>query len=233
MALKLLNEDIAPSSNLSLLGQSIVSLKLNGEVVWQKYNGTPSPVLVTEDTILVAGTDFPANVDVTVCMCGGGGGGSCSIANVNLVGGGFQGQILANQTVNVPDGEAVAVTIGVGGGSVNGGDYNGLDGTETTFGNYLTANGGLGGVTNDIIGYDGLGAEFVSPCDNIAYNDGTSTGSANRGGQAGAFGDGGNGAHYDPAGAGGIGAGGGGVSRSNGGGEPSGNGGRGQLIVSW
>jgi len=197
---------------------------------YQLTAGNTITLTITADSTLMAGIDFPADIDISLCMCGGGGGGSSRENNDGVTGGGHRGAIVS-QSVNLPYGESVVVTIGGGGAGTGGGHYNGGAGGQTTFGVHLTALGGAGGVTH-AADYDSGTVPFISPCDGLTYMDGLD-GSRPQGGQAGAFGNGGASAYESTGGSGGIGAGGGAVTGSYGGSEWTGPGGRGQIVLKW
>jgi len=226
MALTLLGKNIAPSSNLSLLGQSIKLLKLNGEVVWRKYTGAPSPVYIEDSTILTASVDFPSGIPVTICMAGGGGGGESD--NNSPAYGGFKGEI-ASGTFTFDYNENIDVTIGSGGAPSCGGGACASAGTDTVFGTYLTALGGKGGCAQVApIGYAGNGAVHTSPCGEGDFTDGSYRVQA-YGGEAGAFGNGGQGHPNNSTIAGEVSAGGGASANDNCGGY----GGKGKIKISW
>jgi len=218
--------------NTVKLGDSQVDrVMLGDDSVWESYSGAPSPLIITASGDYVAGVDFPANADLTVCLVGGGGSGSLRQNNDGMTGGGFRSEPVS-VVVNIPPDEIVSAVVGSGGGSNCTGDHSdGYAGGGSNFGSYASALGGAGGINHGA--YDGQGAPYVSPCDGVTYHDGSITSGNGRGGQAGAFGNGGNGNNYDPGQAGGIGAGGGGVTDAYGGGECSGAGGRGQIVISW
>ncbi len=171
-------------------------------------------------------------------MCGGGGSGAASAVGFTDAGGGHRGEVKANQIRVVTPLQGYPIEIGLGGEYVVNGS-NGRAGDLSSFNNELQCNGGSGGVEGDGgsgPAYNGNGASYVSPCSGATYYDGAladfDPGYA-RGGQAGAWGNGGFGWVFDTAGDGGIGAGGGGVILSDGGGEPSGSGGSGKMVIEW
>jgi len=188
------------------------------------YSGPSSPIYIDATTNLVSGTDFPADIDLTICMCGGGGSGG---EDGQHVGGGRAGEKIQNQIVNVPSGIGVYATIGAGGYA--NGTYPGAPGGATSFGTYLTANGGAGGTSDGnggSVDYQGLGASFTG-CGGT-YTDGGVSGVIGGGGEAGLFGDG---VQPDNTGIawGEIGAGGGCNTAHN----TAGNGGMGRIMISW
>ncbi len=188
-------------------------------------------LVVTYNRSVTAGIDFPADTLINICLAGAGGSGSVGeIWGVKA--GGMAGGIISSAQTYA-DGTVLPVVIGVGGAAVYNADY-GLPGTNSTF-DGLIGYGGPGGNTEDYLGNgnsrnscggtftDGWYCYDVDGWSEIAY-----------GGQAGAFGNGGNGICYANGGTGGIGAGGGSAFD----GDLvhtlySGAGGRGQLVLSW
>ena len=171
----------------------------------------------------------PAGItEVNVCMCGGGGaGGYVDINPQYCSGGGFAGDI-ASEDVPVSFGTDITIVIGVGGlGTASTSDDNA--GTQSSFGAIVALGGpsGYDSVT-PCQGYDGQGASRDT-CGGTFY-DGNGT---HNGGQAGAFGDGGDGfvGQDTNGGDGGIGAGGGSVTQGST--NRSGNGGNGRVVISW
>ncbi len=75
---------------------------------------------------------------VKVLVVGGGGGGACGHQ-----GGGGSGYVASN-LINVISGQSISITVGTGGagGTTNGSTSS--NGTSSSFGSYLTANGGYG-----------------------------------------------------------------------------------------
>lgn len=211
------------SSSIFVDGQSIDTLIENGFVVWSKYEGGDSPLIITESTTLTAGVDFPISVPVRICMCGGGGGGQ--LAHIGQAFGGQAGEEVS-QEVFMPPGE-IEVVIGTGGPIriIPGLGYNG---TETMFGS-LIAYGGRGGA-QEASQYPGVGGTRES-CSDIITHDGSAYAGSVYGGQAGVFGNGSNGSYFIGTTAG-IGGGGGAVSNYAPG-AASGAGGRGQVKLSW
>jgi hypothetical protein len=118
-----------------------------------------SQVFTTNGTITVpAGVNF---YDVTAIGAGGGGGAGEGL-NTGAGGGGGGAGASIRRRVTVTPLSTYAVTIGVGG---NGGTVGvaATDGTATTFGSLVSANGGIhglvgGGVTSGIGGLGGAGA---------------------------------------------------------------------------
>jgi len=197
-----------------------------------KYQLTADNIItltITVDSTLMAGIDFPADTDISLCMCGGAGSGAAENDDYIATGGGRRGEI-TQAIINYPSGTVIAVDIGSGGGSVND-DVQGIAGTQSAFDTHI-ALGGAGGIRHTA-DYASDGKPFISPCDGEVYYDGAADGYSGYGGQAGAFGNGGRAVNDNPAGGGGIGAGGGGATWSQGGGEPSGPGGRGQVVLKW
>ena len=246
MGLHFNGTEIPEDGKVIFNGTECEKVVMNGTTVWEAYSyiGPSSPVTISSSSNLVAGVDFPYGKELTICMCGGGGSGGVGKAvEGNKAGGGHRGQVLSNQKVTLAKNEVVAITIGSGGAKVYcvGCTKNGRAGGATKFGIHFTANGGAGG--NGTTGsHLGTGGDYNSPCagtyhdgDYVRYDIGSTVAKYiyAYGGEAGAFGHGGNARAYNDAYAGGIGAGGGGVTHSGGGGEESGAGGRGQIVISW
>jgi len=167
----------------------------------------------------------PGVTEVTVCMCGGGGGGTAGDDFLWLGMGGSAGESKSQSITELSSGEELSVIIGGGGQGRRGALYgeNGDNGGSSSF-HTVTANGGLGGQTDET-SYKG-NSETITTCGG-SFNDGSKSGNA-YGGQAGAFGNGGDGA-YENAPNGGIGAGGGGSQNYT----EGGNGGNGRVVVDW
>jgi len=168
---------------------------------------------------------------VTLCMCGGGGSGAEISDGPDFVlgGGGLAGNEYSG-VVGVIPGEDVVVTIGAGGPAVS--QSVGAAGGTSSFGTYATASGGAGGAmsADSIPLYDGEG-ESKTYCGGT-YQDGTVNEEAAPfyialGGEAGVFGNGGQGG-WENSYAGGIGAGGGSATNTT-----SGAGGHGRVAVNW
>ena len=178
------------------------------------YVGPPSPVIITGNRTLVAGTDFPADTTINVCLCGGGGNAvDASGGFGNTYGGGYAGAVESN-TQSFTHGTSVTATIGAEKGS-------------TTFGN-LTGAGGSAG--NSSGSYAGNGGSRTT-CGGTGSDGSTGTSAYNtqRGGQSSGFGDGGDGTGNGTGQVGGVGSGGGASER----GGLGGGGGRGQINLSW
>jgi len=175
------------------LGSSNVDkLMMGSELAWEAYSGPASPVIITSDTTLTAGTDFPANTELTICMVGGGGAGGSTWDCFGNSGGGYAGQIV-NQTVSVSAGESVSVIIGSGGvGRVSG--TGGLVGSSSSFGAIVASGGGGGGLHNP--NYAGTGGSTTNCQGTFTDGNRYSPGGCEyaNGGQAG-FGNGGVGGH--------------------------------------
>jgi len=210
--------------SINSVGESIASNSDAGSSV-APYSGPPSPVTITVSGDYVAGTDFPAGVELTICMAGAGGSGS-SNGNDYTIGGGYAGEIVSSAITFGSD-EIVTATIGVGGVPPNYTNAHGNPGTPTVFG-ALTATGGGGGNTG---GYFGNGGE-VTTCGGTGV-DGTMqewSGYYRYGGQSSGFSNGGNGRTDVPGYAGGVGSGGGAGHNSS---RLSGAGGAGIISVTW
>jgi hypothetical protein len=214
---------------INVNGNSVNTLKVNGEVVWEAYSGPPSPVIITESGTYVAGVDFPANTEITICMVGGGGSGAAGGVGQGA-GGGYSGGVI-NTTRTYTRGESIEAVIGSGGSRV-GPTSNGSRGGTTSFGD-IEASGGAGGTANGT-GYPGGGGER-NTCGGTG-NDGAKEQYGfvwGYGGQSSGFSNGGKGSHtiYNANG-GGVGSGGGGLANGLVG-YYSGSGGRGEIRLSW
>jgi len=148
--------------------------------------------------------------NVTICMCGGGHNGWRD--------GGYAGEIISgNYSISR---DPIAITIGKGGA-------NAVEapraGSPTVFGSYATAAGG----TSSYFHGDG---QVRTSCGGT-FTNGIRTSQGHRlGGQAGAFGNGGNSNYRGGGGNGDIGAGGGGVSDTR---YSNGAGGNGRIVIKW
>lgn len=94
-----------------------------------------------------------AELDVVVGICGGGGGGA---TGTNPGGGGGSGMTYHKVTLSI--GEAVLVTVGVGGLPT-------FDGGDTSFGAYFTAKGGK----TPVVGNQNIGKGMNGGTDGAAY----------------------------------------------------------------
>ncbi len=206
-------------------GVAITELYFNGVRAWTKKAAAGYQTFTASGTFTVPQGYY----EVDVCMCAGGGSGSNSDNALKVAGGGYRGGIV-KQTVAVTPGQQISVVIGAGGASVDA--SNGLAGGATKFGS-VTAAGGSGGI-KESASYAGDYGTYVSVCNGVTYRDGTKDGpnAAGYGGQAGLYGNGGNGGGQVSvaATAGGYGAGGGGQSSVY---NNSGSGGNGRCVVSW
>ena len=211
--------------NFAIGADDVDAIYLGDDNVWGAYDGAPSPLIITATGDYIAGVDFPSNTELSVCVVAGGGGGSgWSFTG----GGGYRGEIVQD-TIRMSSG-AIRMTIGNGGFSGNTNNA-GHEGEDSSIGDIIIASGGAGGAIDDS-GYDGAGAEYVSPCNGVTYTDGISPSGFYKGGQAGAYGNGANGAtntvHPAPA-SDNSGAGGGQTGGENG----AKSGGSGQIVISW
>jgi len=152
--------------------QDVQKVTANGTVVWERYDGPPSPVIITSSGTYVAGTDFPANKDITVeCLGGGGSGGYAQFSNGGA--GGYASNLVTD-TISISNGTTVSATIG-GGGSSGGGGTSTFDSVSSPgagkgsdggcgFGNgcagenSVWGSGGAGGVGFGAPGSGGVGA---------------------------------------------------------------------------
>jgi len=112
-----------------------------GSIVWwdEKYENKLEITTSQDWTV-------PDNVsEVTVGICGGGGAGA---DNYNNTGGGG-GSKMTYHTLEVTPGETITISIGAGGVFGSG------DGGATSFGVYVSADGGKGGATSESYGGEG------------------------------------------------------------------------------
>ena len=197
------------ADNIYFNGNKVHQVFMNTNEVWFRKEPAGSETFTANGNFIV-----PVGItEVTICLSGGGGGGAAYSSN--SAGGGYSGQIVTQAVSGLTAGQSIPIVIGTGG---SGGlqPHNGYAGTESSFdtianGAYL-GNGAL---------RSSCGGDFN---DGIQSFDGFYYG---RGGQAGAFGDGGDGGTSTGVE--------GGVSADGGGGtyNTGGNGGRGQCVVSW
>jgi len=206
----------------------------------------PNTAIISADSSLTAGIDFPANIDVTCCICGGGGGGGAYLHDngdaINAADGGNNGNP-ASSTINIPDGTVVDAIVGIGGYSVGHGGYGagGGQGGDSSFGSYASALGGIGGQVEACSDpdklYHGVGAETTTCLGTNLDGTGLTTsggdcGKGAYGGQSSGYSKGGNHGLDSQAENGGIGSGGGGSMNAS----PniySGAGGHGIIILTW
>ena len=108
-------------------GTAINVVNFNGTIVWRRYVGPNSPLIITATRTIVGGTDVPAGIPLTLCMCGGGGSGGCS-DHFNATGGGHAGAVVSQAIAALTVGQSVTVTIGSGGAAVTASNFaqNGL-----------------------------------------------------------------------------------------------------------
>ena len=206
---------------------TVDAVYLGTDAVYHNYAGTTSPVTITATTTLTAGIDFPHDTDVTVTAIAGGGSGAC---NNGSAGGGYAGEVVTT-VVNLPYGEQVVCTIGAGGPYVQYPYKNGIAGGNTSFGSYLTAIGGAGGIKSSAY----YGNNGVKTTDAGTANDGVRAVSGaiyGWGGESSGASNGGNGVTVYNAANGGVGSGGGGQGYGNLS-YHSGSGGRGEIRLSW
>ena len=123
--------------------------------------GGATPKIITE-IITESCTWTPPTDELDVMLFGGGGGGggtfSTKLGYGGLGGGG--GGHMSHQTITVRANKPIEITIGDG-GIAGGNDGDGGSGGTTSFGTYLSANGGGGGggKTNSNGGDGGTGGE--------------------------------------------------------------------------
>ena len=220
----------------------VSSLKIGGIQVDKMMFGTSevwaNKAPAGSQTFTAGGTFTVPNgyTEVTLCIAAGGGSGQCavmgscppSLGYIGASGGGAKGEIYSGLITGLTSGEQITITIGSGGASVTG-DSSGNDGTSSIFGSYKTVAGGLAG------GFAGAGGSQTF-CGGTFNNGDVSTGECNvnsgyylYGGEAGAFGHGG---EFAGTRDGGIGAGGCGVADIAAG-IVSGAGGDGKCVISW
>ena len=147
---------------------------------------TPQVAIITSGLTFSALTDGTA---ITVeCIGAGGGGGSAS----NGPGGG--GGEYRKSVLSYASGAAIPIQVGQGGSAGTGGSTNGGNGTSTSFGSSVIANGGQGGGLGSAGGSSGTGMTWFNG------GNGTSTQFSLGGG-----GGGGSGGPHGPGGSGGLG----------------------------
>jgi len=105
----------------------------------------------------------PSDVDtVTVTLVGGGGGGGAGNSS-NGSGGGGGGAGVVCQTIAVTPGASYTVTIGAGGAGSDSSGTGGSAGSDSTFGNLLTAYAGGMGLDESYYNYDDWGTAGYDP----------------------------------------------------------------------
>ncbi|RLA77100.1 MAG: hypothetical protein DRG30_01140 [Epsilonproteobacteria bacterium] len=125
-----------------------------------------NPIVFSSDDTVTAGVDFPALADFDICLVGGGGGGAQRYTSSGRAGGGHA-SALVQSSLNVPYAESVLVSIGAGGTASA--SSPGGSGGSSSFGSYATAPGGAGGSTTEN-SFDGNNELVVSPCGGDFYN---------------------------------------------------------------
>ena len=98
--------------------------------------------IITENTIWSPPAKVKDNKFYVRIFGGGGSGGQVSGNNSNTAYCGGGGGYMNNAEVNIPYGSIVHINIGLGGGLINSNGNAISNGGTTTFGNYLSANGG-------------------------------------------------------------------------------------------
>ena len=114
---------------------------------------TSSGISVTETIVKSLNWTIPNHRgNISVMIFGGGGGGA------SLNGGGGGGGCMSNDTFDIENGITIPIYIGEGGlGSSREGDiYNGSAGGTSSFGTYLSANGGEAGTSGGNDGEKGV-----------------------------------------------------------------------------
>ena len=219
-------------------GTAVNVVNFNGTIIWRRYTGPNSPITITANRTLVAGIDFPAGINVTVCMVGGGGSGAMGEANRAWSAGGGHAGTVVNQTINRAYNTSLPAVIGSGGAGRNGIGLPGHAGTASTFAG-LTAGGGAAGVPTSVVTVSAFNGAGASRTTCLGTNtDGTRTQNPSNGywlsgGQSSGIGKGGNAVYQANAQAGGVGAGGGGSAMAPGWTHISGAGGIGRIVLSW
>ena len=157
------------------------------------YNASGKPYVPTLKTKTITASsyfDVPdtiVNNTLSVIICGGGGWGGYG-------GGGGGGYVNINENIKVTPGQSIYVTIGAGGNNSS------MTGGTTSFGTYLSANGGSNGGTNGGNGCSGGGAiwsYYGTGTGGTGSNYGGGGGGSNNGGNGGTYGGGGGGGAYD------------------------------------
>jgi len=151
----------------------IGDIKVWTHVVIPPYVGPPSPLKFTNDVTLIAGTDFPAGIQINVCLIGGGGSGCVIDINGGDKdgGGGFSGDITSVQHTFIYN-EPYQFISGLG-GTAKTSLGSGNSGQESTFGTF-TALGGSGGVKDgDYQGSDDTRTTCAGTADDGDYYNST------------------------------------------------------------
>ena len=138
------------------------------EVAWAQNTGGLIPS--NQERFDAPGTfEVPAGVtEVTISMSGGGGGGGCGGASNGQGGsGGGSGGQAYDEPITVTPGELITVTIGTAGGGgsfTNGPNGDGSSpGGGSSFGTYMTVNGGAAGSGGHADGNTGFGGAGGTP----------------------------------------------------------------------
>jgi hypothetical protein len=117
---------------------------LDGKHLSEIGGGMKHQIFTSSGTFTV-----PSGVtSVLVTLIGGGGGGSKGRGTDAPGSGGGSGGVYYRTPVTVTSGSSISVTIGAGGAGGAGTTYNGSAGGTSSFGTYLSATGGAGGVNN-------------------------------------------------------------------------------------
>lgn len=135
-------------------GIALVGGEVGPDQIWDiSYDGTNCQLLgysslaakpVNSQSFIASGTFIvPAGVSFVRASVRGGGGGGGGATSAASAGGGGGGAEYRSGWFAVTPGDAIAVTIGVGGA---GGVTDGNAGGASSFGPFITANGGLGGL---------------------------------------------------------------------------------------
>ncbi|WP_029004786.1 hypothetical protein [Azorhizobium doebereinerae] len=137
-------------------GSDMIANQLVPGIVEAAYDGTVYQVLsLTPSVFSRGGYQWFANstswtvpqgvfyVTAEVLGAGGGGGGT-SVTGAAATGG--NGGAFAVGRYAVTPGQVIPITVGLGGGAAAAGAQNGFAGGASSFGSYVTANGGYGGI---------------------------------------------------------------------------------------
>ena len=179
---------------------------------------------------LIAGTDFPSNVEITIAFCGGGGSGGATFntATTTRAGGGYAGEVVTFLKT-YSNGDTLPISLGIGGSPVRAwsAPVSGKAGVDSIV-DGITAKGGAGGSGTSGYLYRGLGNIRTTALG--SDYDGATYGNSASGGQSSGAGHGGVGGEGSP---------GGGTNGSGGGasavykGVYSGGGGTGVALLTW
>jgi len=227
--------------NVIFNGTSVTQVVVDGTSVWNKYVGSPSPLIVVQSGTLVAGIDFPAGKPINLCMVGAGGKGAFTSSTPNpdaTMEGGRAGEVVTKTLPSFDYGTNVVAEIYVFEGTEGDGTY--LSDQPTKFGSEIALGGAEGAVLSiQVVGWTGditsCGGTGLTPATvKWTWNSGSYEVQA-QGGDSSGFSDGGTPNIDGVNSSGGVGSGGSGFTRNSG--SPyngfTGDGGRGEIRLSW